>query len=160
MPSIARYRVLLPALVVLIALSGVTAVAAAPPTQASGEFITTSVTFNNSREVGNMTIYDLTATVSYTGTFSGTSVVRGDLSIHADGSAHLNGAETFTGTVDGVPGTLTWKLTLGSTTTGDYHATAVIRSGTGELAGLKGTFHQDGVVFGQGPFGTYAGKVD
>ncbi len=157
--SIVRFRILLLSLVVLIALSGLSTVAAGQPTQASGEFTTTSVTFNSSREVGNMTIFDLTATVTYTGTFSGTSVVRGDLSIHADGSAHLNGTETFTGTVDGAPGTLTWKLTLGSTTTGDYHATAVIRSGTGELAGLTGTFHQDGVVFGQGPFGTYTGKI-
>ena len=77
--SIVRVRILLMSLVALIALSGVTAVAAGQPTQASGEFITTSVTFNSSREVGNMTIFNLTATVTYTGTFSGTSVVRGDL---------------------------------------------------------------------------------
>ena len=45
--------------------------------------------------------------MSYTGTFSGTSALHGILIFHADGSANAHDVETFTGTVNGVPGTVT-----------------------------------------------------
>ena len=82
-----------------------------PSISASGTFTYTSSTFNSIRSAGGNTIIDLSATVSYTGTFSGISTVQGTLIIHADGSANFYDVETFTGTVNGVTGTVTFNLT-------------------------------------------------
>ncbi len=152
------------AAVVLVAAPGA---AASPPTEASGTFTTTSATFNNVREVGGNTIIDLTATVSYTGTFTGTSIVQGTLIFHSDGAgpqfppwrANFHDVETFTGTVNGVPGTVTFTLDGSSDPTGAYKATDTIVSATGDLAGLQGVLSQVGTVGPNGPLGTYTGQI-
>ena len=158
------FRVLLLTLVAVLALVGVTGAAASPPTSASGTFTTTSATFNNARSDGGNTIYDLTATVSYTGTFSGTSIVQGTLIFHADGSANFHDVETFTGTVNGKSGTVTFNLAgTGSVAppAGSYQGTQAIVSGTGELANLHGVLKQVGTVpsAAVGPLGTYTGQI-
>src|SRR6266540_4301142 len=133
---------------------------AAPPTTVSGTFTYTSSTFNSIRSAGGNTIIDLTATVSYTGTFSGTSTVQGTLIIHADGSANFNDVETFTGTVSGVPGTVTFKLTGRNDSAGVIRATDAIVGATGELAGLHGVLTEVGTVPSlNGPAGTYSGQI-
>lgn len=147
------------ALLLLIVLAGKGS-AASPPTSASGTFTTTSATFNSIRSAGGNTIIDLTATVSYSGTFNGTSIVQGTLIFHADGSANFHDTETFTGTVNGVSGTVTFNLTGGSTPEGLYHGTEVIVSGTGDLANLHGVLRQVGTVPAPiGPAGTYTGQI-
>src|SRR5207253_9690854 len=126
---------------VVLAVAGATgAAAASPPTSASGTFTYTSSTFNNMRQAGGNTIIDLSATVSYTGTFSGTSVVQGTLIIHADGTANFHDVETFSGTVNGVPGSVTFNLAgTGSLAppSGSFRGTDVIVSGTGDLTKLQ-----------------------
>ncbi len=121
----------------------------------------TSVTFSNVRLAGGNTMIDLDATIAYTGTFTGTSVVEGHLIIHADGSANFHDVETFTGTVNGVPGTVTWNLTGGGGLATAYYGTAVIVSGTGALADLHGVLRQVGQVDDPlaGPYGTYTGEI-
>ena len=105
-------------------------------------------------------IVDVSATASYTGTFSGTSTLHGILIIHADGSANFHDVETFTGTVNGVPGTVTFNLTGSNDAALAVHATATIVDAGGELAGLHGVLHEVGtVVFPTGPMGTYSGKI-
>ena len=157
----ARLRTILVALAALlaVAVAAATGAGAAPPA-AHGIFTTTSAVFNNVRMVGTDTFIDLTSTVAYTGTFSGTSTVRGNLIIHADGSANFYDIETFTGTVNGVSGIVTFYL-AGSGPAGDYQGTAVIVDGTGALATLRGELHQVGTVADkdQGPFGTDTGPV-
>ena len=151
----------------LLATLGLTGTAAAaPPTLASGAFTTTSATFNSTREAGGNTIFDLTGTLSYTGTFTGTSTVRGILIIHADGSANFHDVEIFTGTVNGVPGTLTYNVAgtgRPGPSAGTFitQATQVIVSGTGDLANLHGVLKQVGTVLDPavGPFGTYTGTI-
>ena len=54
-------------------------------------------------------IIDVSATAAYTGTFVGTSTINGTLIIHADGSTNFHDTEVFTGTVNGVPGTVTFN---------------------------------------------------
>lgn len=66
---------------------------------------TTSATFNGVRFAGGDTIVNLTATILYPGTFSGTSVLHGTLTFQPNGTANFHDIETFTGTVNGVPGT-------------------------------------------------------
>ncbi len=159
MSSTARVRLLV-SVVALLAVGGVTGAAASPPAPASGAFTYTSATFNSIRSAGGNTIIDLTATVSYTGTFSGTSTVQGTLIIHADGSANFNDVETFTGTVSGVPGTVTFKLTGRNDSAGVIRATDAIVGATGELAGLHGVLTEVGTVPSlNGPAGTYSGQI-
>src|SRR5919197_5653617 len=134
---------------------------ASPPATASGSFTYTSSTFNSIQMAGGNTIIDLSATVSYTGTFSGTSTVEGTLILHANGSANFHDVETFTGTVNGVSGTVTFDLT-GRNGPGftDFQATDTIISASGGLAGLHGVLNWEGVTLGaNGPVGMYSGQI-
>src|SRR5439155_14009095 len=79
-----RHRLLIAALVALLASTGVTGAGASPATSASGTFTYTSSTFNNVRQAGGNTIIDLSATVSYTGTLNGNSTLHGTLIFHPD----------------------------------------------------------------------------
>ena len=161
-----QFRPLLLALVAVLALVGVTSTSASAPTSASGTLTYTSSTFNSVRVAGGNTIIDLSARVSYTGTFNGTSTLHGSLIFHPNGSANFHDIETFTGTVNGVPGTVTFNLagtgrpgrTAGSFV---YQATQVIVSGTGDLANLHGVLTQVGTVpdTAAGPVGTYTGNI-
>jgi hypothetical protein len=144
------------------ALVAAPGVVASPPTPASGSFTYLSSTFNSMRAAGGNTIIDLSATVSYTGTFSGTSTVEGTLILHANGSANFHDVETFTGTVNGVSGTVTFDLT-GRNGPGftDFQATDTIISASGGLAGLHGVLNWEGVALRlpNGPFGNYSGQI-
>jgi hypothetical protein len=135
--------------------------AASPPTEASGTFTYLSSTFNSMRSAGGNTIIDLSATVSYTGTFTGTSTLHGILIFHADGSANAHDFETFTGTVNGVSGTVTFHLTVrNGPGFMNFHATDTIISASGGLAGLHGALNWEGVTLGaNGPVGIYTGQI-
>jgi hypothetical protein len=161
MPSIGRRFLLLVPLAVLLAVACVTGAAASPPTSASGNFAYLAATFNGVHmEGGNTIIDDLSATVSYTGTFSGTSTVQGRLILHADGTANFRDVETFSGTVNGVPGTVTFRLEGTTNGEGVVNATDAIVSATGALAGLHGVLSLVGTVPSpNGPVGTYSGRI-
>ncbi len=81
---------------------------------------------------------------------------------HADGSANFHDVETFTGTVNGVPGTVTFNL-AGRNGPGytNFHATDTIISASGGLAGLHGVLNWEDVTLNManGPFGAYSGKI-
>jgi hypothetical protein len=153
------------AAIALVATSGAPA---SPPIPASGTFTTTSATFNSMREVGGNTIIDLSSTIAYTGTFTGTSTVHGLLIFHSDGvgpqfppwRANFHDVEIFTGTVNGVPGTVTFNLNGSNDPSGAVKGTYTIVSATGELAGLHGVLSQVGKIeTPSGPFGTYTGQI-
>src|SRR5215216_5069045 len=148
-------------LVALLALAGVTGASASTPTTARGTLTYTSSTFNSVRVAGGNTIIDLSARVAYTGTFNGTSTLRGSLIFHPNGTANFHDVETFTGTVNGVPGTVTFELNGSSNPALVVSATAVIVSATGELAHLHGVLSEAAVVLDKavGPVGTYSGKI-
>jgi hypothetical protein len=161
-----QFRLFLLTLAAVLALVGVRGAAAAQLTSASGTFTTTSATFNSARSADGNTIIDLSATLSYTGTFNGTSTLHGHLIFHPNGSANFRDVETFTGTVNGVPGTVTFNLTgtgRAGPTAGSfvYEGTQAIVSGTGDLANLHGVLTQVGTVSdtAAGPFGTYTGEI-
>jgi hypothetical protein len=68
--------------------------------------------------------------------------------------------ETFTGTVNGVPGTVTFNLDGSNDASLAVRATATIIDATGDLAGLHGVLHEvQTVVFPVGPVGTYSGQI-
>ena len=155
-------KVLVSTMIPLLLLSVLASTAlAAPPTAASGTLTYISSTFNSIWSAGGNTIIDLSATVSYTGTFTGTSTVHGTLIFHPDGTANFHDVETFTGTVNGVPGTVTFNLNGSADPALVVSATDVIVSGTGELAHLHGVLSVAAVVLDKavGPVGTYTGQI-
>jgi hypothetical protein len=152
-------RSVLVPLATLLAASAITTAQAAPPLAASGTLTYLSAVFTDVRAAGGNTIIaDNTDTVAYTGTFSGTSTVQGRLIFHPDGSATAEDTETFTGTVNGIPGTVTLRLTGGGPA-GLFRGTDVILSATGALAGLHGVLDEVGTIGPNGPMGTYTGSI-
>jgi hypothetical protein len=159
MSTTSRIRLLLVAVVALLAAVAPSGAAASTPIAASGTFTYTSSTFNSIREVGGNLIIDLSATVSYTGTFTGTSTLYGTLILHANGTANFQDVETFTGTVNGVPGTLTLGLQGRTDQDGVITATDAIVSASGGLAGLHGVLSEVATLGAEGPVGTYSGEI-
>jgi uncharacterized protein DUF3224 len=155
-------RLLLVTLVVLLAAVAANGAAASPPISASGTLTYQSATFNSIRSAGGNTIIDLSATVAYTGTFSGTSTLHGTLILHPNGTANFHDVETFTGTVNGVSGTVTFNLNGSADAAAVVSATAVILDASGDLAGLHGVLTEAAVVLDPlvGPVGTYSGQIE
>ena len=162
MSTTARIRLLLVAVVVLLGAVAASGAAASPPISASGTLTYQSATFNSIRSAGGNTIIDLSATVAYTGTFSGTSTLHGTLILHPNGTANFHDVETFTGTVNGVPGTVTFNLNGSSDAANVVSATDVILGASGDLAGLHGVLTEAAVVLNPavGPVGTYSGQIE
>jgi hypothetical protein len=66
----------------------------------------------------------------------------------------------FTGTENGVPGTVTFNLDGSNDASLAVHATATIIDATGDLAGLHGVLHEvQTVVLPVGAVGTYSGRI-
>jgi len=155
-------RLRLPVALLVVAAIGFSAGAApaSPPAPVSGSYVYTDSWFEGFRSAGGNAIIELRATVEYTGTFTGTSEVHGVLIVHADGSANFHDVEVFTGTVNGVPGTVTLHIAGSNDSALNVKATSTIVSATGALAGLHGTLNLAGSVqIPQGPYGTYSGKI-
>jgi len=157
-----RIRLLLFIACVLLAAIAAGGATASPPTSANGTLTYQGATFNSVRQAGGNIIIDLSATVAYTGTFTGTSTLHGTLIFHTNGTANFHDVETFTGTVNGVPGTVTFNLDGSSDTAAVVSATDVIVSASGELAGLHGVLSEAAVVYDPaiGPVGTYSGQIE
>jgi Protein of unknown function (DUF3224) len=162
MSTTARIRLLLVAVVGLLAATAASGAAALPPNSASGTLTYQSATFNSVRSVGGNTIIDLSATVAYTGTFNGTSTLHGTLILHPNGTANFHDVETFTGTVNGVSGTVTFNLNGSSDAASVVSATDVIVGASDDLAGLHGVLTEAAVVLDPavGPVGTYSGQIE
>ena len=123
-------RLVLLTLVAVLTLVGVTGASASAPTTASGTFKYTGEA-TSCRPAGGNTICEFPDTVvTYTGTFDGTSTGRTTLTIHADGSANFHDVYIFTGTVNGIPGTVTFEATGAGTS--DLHF-------KGTLTSIRGT---------------------
>ena len=153
-----HFRFLLLTLVVALALVGVTGASASARTSVSGTFRYTGEP-TSCRTAGGNTICEFAPTVvTYTGTFEGTSTGPNTLTIHADGSANFHGFYTFTGTVNGIPGTVTFEANGAGTSDLQFQATLTSVSGTGALATLHAVLKQVGTVENH-PLGTYTGQI-
>jgi hypothetical protein len=146
------------ALLVPIAIRGI-GLAASQRTEASGTFTPTSTTITSVTEDKFNTIIDLSSTVTYTGTLEGTSTMQGTLVVHRDESGTFRGVETFTGLVNGKPGTLIFKFVGNNNLYQAVQLTNTITSGTGELASLHGELSKTGIIKDNGPVGTYTGQI-
>jgi len=156
----ARQSLLLLPIAVLLGIGSAPA-AASPPTSAHGTFTYLASTFDDVRVEGGNTIIDnLSATVSYTGTFSGTSTLHGKLVLHANGTANFHDIETFIGSVDGIPGSVTLSLEGATNPNGVVNATDTVLHATGALDDLHGVLDLVGSVPNpSGPVGVYSGQL-
>jgi hypothetical protein len=127
--------------------------------KAEGTFVTTSTTYSEMEDKFN-TIVDLRSVTTYSGILEGISTLEGTWTVRRDGSANFQGVETFTGLVDGTPGTLTFKVVGRSDLYQAIEMTNLITSGTGELAGLRGVISKTGMIKDNGPVGTYILHID
>jgi hypothetical protein len=146
------------ALLLVIVITGM-GFAALARTEASGSFTSTSMIYSVTEDKFNEVI-NLSSTVTYTGTLEGTSTLQGTLTVHGDGGADFLGTETFTGLVNGIPGTLTFEVVGNSNLYQAIQLTSTITSSTGGLASIQGLLLMTGIIKDNGPVGTYTGQID
>jgi hypothetical protein len=159
--TIKRRGVAVGLVAVVLGAACATGASAAPPTPASGTFTTASIlSFDLVRSSGGNEFFAVTGTTSWTGTFSGTSTEVGTVAFHPNGNVSVHAVSTFIGTVNGVPGTVTFVLSGRNGPDQDFRATATIVGATGGLAGLHGVVTQQGTVGDNGPVGTYSGQIE
>ena len=139
--------------------AGKAGITATQSSAVSGAFITTSTTVHSSMEDKFNTIIELSSATTYTGTLEGTSTLSGTLVLHRDESGDFKGIETFTGSVDGKPGTLTFQVTGSSDLYQATQLTNSVTGGTGSLANLQGGLLKVGIIKDNGPEGTYTGQI-
>jgi hypothetical protein len=142
----------------LIAMRSI-GLAALPTIEASGTFIATSTTIHSVTDDKLNEIIDLSSTITYTGTLEGTSTLQGTLTIHHDGSGVFQGVETFTGTLNRIPGMLSFNVTGTSDLYQAIQIDNIVTSGTGALANLRGDLTKYGIIRDDGPVGTYTGQI-
>jgi uncharacterized protein DUF3224 len=147
------------ALLLVIIITGMS-LAALPHEKAGGSFTSASTTIHSANEDKFNEVIDLSTTVTYTGTLEGTSALQGTLTVHRDGSGKFRGEETFTGLVNGIPGTLTFKVAGTNNLYQTIQLTSTITSGTGGLANIQGVLSMTGIMKDNGPVGTYTGQID
>jgi len=152
-----RHRIvifmLLTPLLVFMAPSAATA---ATRVAASGTVTQTSFAVTDSRTAGDLTFLSFEETDVLTGTLTGTTVLVGECIVFASGEGMCKARETFTGTVDGMSGTLEFldliEINLNTVTaTGRF----VVVDGSGELTGVRG----QGTFSATGGAGTYSGTL-
>lgn len=78
---------------------------ATTPTTVSGSFIASFTVLTITVSGGN-TIITVTETATLSGFFTGTRIAQGSEIIHPDGTFNAHDTGIFTGTVNGLPGTL------------------------------------------------------
>jgi hypothetical protein len=138
---------------------------ASPHMAASGTFTQTAVASLEVRLAGPNTILEQTTVGSVSGTLTGSFEDRFTVIIRPDGKFTAHGTMTCDCTVEGRAGVLELLATdtgeLASQDVAHFAGRAVIKGGTGDLAGLRGVLEIDGTV--DVPSGlsiyTYSGKI-
>jgi hypothetical protein len=140
--------------------------AAGTPEPASGEFFPCFNYAGPARPVGENVIITFNISGTATGTLTGSSVGTELDVVHRDGSITLHGSFLFTGSVNGMSGTLVVSYEgIGNAVTGHETLRFVGSEGTGDLAGVYVNVTAEGDVGAPQPgcdlsgAGTYTGHV-
>ena len=127
---------------------------ASPPVTGSGWYTVTGAAVTGVRLADGNVFVTETEYADATGTLTGTFAHDLVVTIHPDGSLNFRGTGTFTGTVNGLPGTFTDTIEgQGSVVSADLHGTITILRGSGDLEGLPGHMTIEGIP---ATGGTYA----
>jgi len=155
-----RFRTL-PAAVLLLVATLAAALAPSPAMAAtrvdiSGSFTQTSFTVTGSRTAGDLTFLSFTETDTLTGSLTGTSVINGECIVFPSQEGMCKATETFTGTLDGTAGTLTFfDVVRLDNATGTVSGQFAITDGSAGLSDVRGM----GTFSGAGGIGTYSGTI-
>ncbi len=143
-------------LLLLVPALLISTVHATQPAPASGDFLLVGRGIPEMRFADGNTILNLSVTYALTGGFNGTFVDTEKEIIRPTGEGTFQGRGTFTGTVNGISGTLVFSMA------GTFNASIatargqfVILSGTGGLSNLRGR----GTLEESGPKGTYSAQI-
>jgi hypothetical protein len=129
---------------------------ASAPVSGGGDFAVTSDVVTSSRNADGNTFLTIAMTTDVTGTLAGTIVTDETAVVHPNGVITIQAAETFTGTVDGIAGTLQFDTVgIADAATGAVTGRFTIVDGGGGLANL----HGQGTVAGVGSAGTYTIEI-
>ena len=151
----------LPALVLLLVPALAAALAPSPAmaatrTEVSGSFTQASFTVTGSRTAGNLTFLSFTETDTLTGSLTGTSVINGECIVFPSQEAMCKGTETFTGTLDGTAGTLSFlDVVRLDNAAGTVSGQFAVVDGSGGLSNVAGV----GTFSGAAGTGSYSGTL-
>lgn len=126
-------------ILLLAALLMLPTVSATTPASASGTFTGTGFKLINTKTAGPNTFATAAMNFSLTGAFTGTAAETATTLTTAKGLTVDVGdvRATFTGTVNGISGTVVFRIN-GNSAGGPFHGHFVIIDGTGGLANLRG----------------------
>ncbi len=125
-------------------------------TSVSGTFTGTGFHVISTKTAGPNTFVTAMSTFALTGGFSGSAIATATTLTTAKGLAvDVGERATFTGTVNGVSGTVVFRIT-GNSAGGTFHGHFTILSGTGGLANLRG---EGSFVLTSMSGGTYTAQV-
>ena len=119
---------------------------ASPPVTGSGSYTVTGAAVTGVRLADGNVFVTETEYADATGTLTGTFAHDLVVTVHPDGSLNFRGPGTFTGTVDGLSGTLEYVVEgQGSVVTGELRGSFAITRGTGDLADVQGRVTIEGI---------------
>ncbi|SRR6266581_3012042 len=126
---------------------------ASPPATGSGSYVVTGAVVTGVRTADGNVFVTETETATSTGTLTGTFVHDLVVTIHPDGSLTFHGPGTFTGTINGLSGTLEYVVEgQGSVVTGELRGSFAITRGTGDLASVQGHMTIEGIPATSGTY--------
>ena len=131
---------------------------AASPTPANGTLAPGGTpTLTGVHTADGNTFITQRAPLILTGTFAGTAILEQRIVVHPGGLTTFEAWQTFSGTVNGLPGTVLLRI-VGSGDATSFHGYFIVVSATGNLTGLhgEGTF----TISAQTGVGTYTGQVE
>ena len=129
---------------------------ASAPVAGGGDFVVTSDVVTSTHQDAGNTFLTIAMTTDVTGTLAGTIVTDETAVVHPNGVITIQAAETFTGTANGIAGTLQFNTVgIADAATGAFTGQFAIVDGSGGLANL----HGHGTVEGVGFVGTYTIEI-
>jgi hypothetical protein len=145
------------ALLALLTVLAPSSASAASRVAVSGSFTQVGFTVTGSRTAGGLTFLSFTETDALAGSLTGTSALTGECIVFPSQEAMCKATETFTGTLDGTAGTLTFfDVVRLDMATGTVSGQFMITDSSGGLAHVRGT----GTFSGAGGSGTYSGTLN
>ncbi len=150
-------RVVVAQAATVLLLMAVAMARAEPPTLASGTLAPGGPpTVTGIWTADGNTIITQRIPLILTGTFAGTAILDERVVLHADGLSTFEAWQTFTGTVNGRPGTVVLRI-VGSGDATSLQGQFIVIRGTEELAALhgQGTF----TLSAQTSSGIYTGQI-
>lgn len=143
-------------LLMLTALQMLPTAHATTPITVTGPVQVQYPSFTFLRTAGDVTFFAITERDVYSGAFNGTTIGDSSLIVDSSGNFVVHGLHTFTGTVNGVQGTLIFQIDATGTFGITFQGRFAILSGAAGLSNLRGQGTLRGIP---GFAGTYTAQI-